>query len=325
MNIFQYEREIAGIILSGRNVAFDPERAHFDDRLLQKHIINIQSKSCDVAVIGSSTTMQIRSTLFPQQSFFNYSLRRGVLEDYFALFQLLRAQNRLPAYIILGVDPWLFDPQHWKTYYLPLCNELNILNREWDLRLPAKISFRQWMAYQREIQFKRICRMMDIAWRRTSFASTDSDIADEYIRRHDGSTGYHAPFRERNSEEIADIIRQSVHFPHYVCDELYLRAFQKFLEKAREYKVQISLYFPPYHPEVYRLSHGNKKGQRVVNYEAFMANMAHIENELTNFAPRLDISIKGSFDSRKLEATDSDFLDWMHSKESFVEKCLRFC
>ncbi len=33
------EKDIARIQLSGRNAAFPADRAHFDDRLLQKHLI----------------------------------------------------------------------------------------------------------------------------------------------------------------------------------------------------------------------------------------------------------------------------------------------
>ena len=125
-----YEKGVAGILLSGNNVA---NVSNYDERLLQKAYVNNLKRRNDVIVLGSSRSMQLRSHLFPGMSFFNHGVSGASIEDYLAIYELYEQRELAPSVVVLGLDPWILNQyskqDRWESLrweYFSMANRLNI-------------------------------------------------------------------------------------------------------------------------------------------------------------------------------------------------------
>src|ERR1035441_1545863 len=103
------ESTVARWHMQGWNVAFRNGFVVFDDRILNEQIIRQLPRCPDRVVLGSSRCMQLRREYFPGEQFFNHGMRRAVLEDLVALWQLYRQRGWQPRQVIIGVDAWSFE------------------------------------------------------------------------------------------------------------------------------------------------------------------------------------------------------------------------
>ena len=121
-----FEKGIADILLSGHNVA---NIGNYDERLLQKDIIQNDQRQIDIIVLGSSRSMQINSQtindIFQDQIFFNHAVSGASVEDYIAILDLYLEKNALPSTIIIGVDPWILNSNNGTGSSPDLFHELN--------------------------------------------------------------------------------------------------------------------------------------------------------------------------------------------------------
>ena len=97
-----YEKKISEILSKKKNVT---NILNYDERILQKHIINSFSDRKDIVVIGSSRVMMINSHHFNNKTFFNSSVSGATVEDYISIYQIYKTNNLLPEKIIIGLDP----------------------------------------------------------------------------------------------------------------------------------------------------------------------------------------------------------------------------
>ena len=112
----KYEKKISNILINGN---FVTNINNYDERILQKEIINSMRNPKEVLVFGSSRTMLINSSFFPNKTFFNNSVSGASYEDFIAIFQIYKENNLLPKKIIIGIDPWLLNKNNrqirWKS------------------------------------------------------------------------------------------------------------------------------------------------------------------------------------------------------------------
>jgi len=82
-----YEKEMAETLMKG---SFVTNISNYDERVFQKELINRMNNAPEILVLGSSRTMLINSTYFPNQTFFNNSVSGASIEDIIALFQMYK-------------------------------------------------------------------------------------------------------------------------------------------------------------------------------------------------------------------------------------------
>ena len=144
--------EIADILLSGKSIT---DLENFNDRYLQKQIINKMKNIPDVIALGSSQTMELRTSYLgqPPGSFFNHSVAAGNLSDMIAILGCYKKRGHLPKKIIIGVSVQLmfvksvsiFFSKRWEAlageyYYLQtLIEKRNPFSFELFLRAEAAI------------------------------------------------------------------------------------------------------------------------------------------------------------------------------------------
>src|SRR5690606_22220124 len=103
-------------ILVGNNVT---NIENYDERTLQRNIINNHHICPQVLVLGSSRTMLINSREFIGKTFFNNSVSGASIEDIVAIYQMYDNRKCYPGKIILALDPWILNVNNgqnrWKS------------------------------------------------------------------------------------------------------------------------------------------------------------------------------------------------------------------
>lgn len=91
-----------------------------------------------VLVLGSSTVGGLSSAMLKERSFLNAWLTGPTLADYEALFIVLSELGCVPRFVIMGVDPWLFNAaetnERWRS-----------LSAEWRRYQSGEARLRDWL------------------------------------------------------------------------------------------------------------------------------------------------------------------------------------
>jgi hypothetical protein len=320
------ESTVARWHMQGWNVAFRDGFVVFDDRILNEQIIRQLPRCPDRVVLGSSRCMQLRREYFPGEQFFNHGMRRAVLEDLVALWQLYRQRGWQPRQVIIGVDAWSFDGSYWKEYWQVLRPAFAEIQREWNLPLPTAPGSGQGSSTGSGVPgINRWKRLLAAGTARAGlfFFRTRRDGLVELVRRSDGSVSYHAAFRERPAADVAATIQKSVAFPKHPVSPEMVGLLERFLERLRAEGVAVSFVIPPYHPAFYRLAGKNASGERIEGYDHYLAGLDEVERTIRGIAGKISGKVIGGFDPFKVGAGDDEFFDWMHPKPPvFVRKLL---
>lgn len=140
-----YEKKIASIISEGNYVT---NISNYDERILQKEIINNTNKRPDILIIGSSRIMLINNTYFPNQRIINNSVSGAGIEDIIAIYQMYKTKDLLPNRIIIGIDPWLFNENNEQKRWLSLKDEYNaFFNKPPSVNLKNKIELKELLSF----------------------------------------------------------------------------------------------------------------------------------------------------------------------------------
>ena len=328
LKYFSYESIIAEYLSCGQNVRFSEGFVTFDDRLLQLKCAQHFENEKEIIALGSSTCLQIRAGHFANRCFYNHSLRRGVLEDIFAVYQIHRTLRFRPRVVIIGVDGWIFDPSHWKSYWRVLYKQFFNLIADWRIDLHANENFA--IAFRRQLdrvvalgmknKWKSMLSLASRCSKHPKFEPTSQEFTEDYTKRVDGSVGYHLGFRGRSAQEVSSIIAASTKLPRYTIALSYQRALEAFTLRLLEQGVRVIFFIPPHHPAVFRLRTGNAQGNPVLGWSEYVANLERVEDYLRNVLCAHGAEIVGSYSPEQFQAGDDAFYDWMHPKEELVKR-----
>ena len=86
-----YEKEIASLICQNKYVT---NISNYDERILQKEIIQCVNKNPNVLVIGSSRTTTLNKYLLKDSSVLNLSVSGSTIEDLIAIYQLFKISGK---------------------------------------------------------------------------------------------------------------------------------------------------------------------------------------------------------------------------------------
>jgi len=323
----KYESGIADILIAKQNVA---NISNYDERLVQKYIIESSIEKRDVLVLGSSRVMQIRGSLFPQQTFFNHSVSGASIEDDIALFAMYKERNLIPQKIIIGLDPWLLNKYHgqdrWKSLneeykkaglYLELDNEkVTYFNKSFYEKYLELISLPYFKA-----SFNRLMhpeKQKNEYYATEYYATMDSE-ATVAIKLADGAISYPDKMRNMSVENVRkEAINYANATPIYSLgnfdkfDEENKRKFENFIKYLKNLNIEIVFVLPPYHPEVYNALVNNPRYSVALDTESYFRD----------FAKQQDILIVGSYNPFECLLSDADFYDGMHAKPQAINKIL---
>lgn len=315
-------QKVAIVLINGKMIA---GLENYDERQLQKRIIENSGKKFNIIFLGSSMGMQLRQSFIRfgdgSQNFFNHGLSGCSLEDYLAIIGLYESKGYLPTKIIIGVDPWIFNKNsaqlRWKSigkYYK------NILGKIYGTKIEVDLSDNS--KYLQLINFdytKANLNTIRTQNKKKKFYTTNSIEVDDSIREPDGSIHY--PFNVRYQKDIKTqrSAKEYANAPVYSLENFNglsnTKLFEDFITYLQKKNIEVMFLLSPYHPITYSLLVKDPKYKIIMDVETYLRNIASTRR----------IKISGSYDPENYHFSSIDFTDGMHGKDIVMEKlCEKF-
>jgi hypothetical protein len=287
----------------------------YDERELQRLIVEQYPKRRDLIAIGSSRNMLLRKQFIRGDvDFFNHSMAGAGLEDYMAILGLYRIKGNLPKIVVFGIDPWIFNknnelPPCWKSisrYYEKVVGE--IYGRE------IKVDISQPNKYMQLINLDYTKANYEYFRSGKKLYMTDTIDIDDFVREPDGSIHFPYKMRFKKDERSNPYSPEATPIGHLNNFESLsgIELFEDFMRYLQKKEVKVILLLLPFHPVAYKLFNDNPRYQVVLSLEKY----------LRDFELRTHIKVIGSYDPARYQLKGKDFIDDTHGHEIVAEKVL---
>lgn len=300
---------------------------NFDERIFQKRFILSSKEKPETIVFGSSRAMGIHKDLGTEKNHFaNYSVSAANFNDDIALLNIYVDKYKdLPSKIILAVEPWDLNKNHgdtrWKSLELEYYAGLKLIDFENEEIKP----YNYW-----GYTFEKIKTLVSISYLRKSIKEFTNNNTMPYITyskyikadviRPDGSRKYGDTINNISLEKVNKIAKDYIYankIPQLEnfkeLDLIEVKKFEALIKYLNGNKVEVILYFPPYHPIVYNYFQKNKK----------YFNVLEAEKYFMKFAVKEKLKIIGSYNPKLCNLTESDFFDGRHLKSKGYDKLFK--
>ncbi len=307
-------------LLEGHDVAITQ---NYDERLLQKYLIEHDTKNYEVLILGSSRTMDIGENLFPGRAVKNYSVSGASIEDDIALYFLYEQLHGKPQKVIIGADAWLLNANsgqsRWKSIFKEYAYGKGRMQKGEKIADSKSFEFEKytqllsWPYLKESIKFLRKGKMLKDEHGYCLADDKATVIKNAGIICSDGT---HIPSIEAQARDAEPLARQ------YIAGDVYSlekydevnaglqSQIREFISYLKSQEIEIVLYLTPYHPIVYSYLLQNEKYHNAVEAEAFFRDVAE-EKKLT---------VIGSYNPQRCGLSNADFLDGMHMRKAAVER-----
>lgn len=310
----EYEKEMAEILMNGSYVT---NISNYDERVFQKELINRMNNAPEILILGSSRTMLINSTYFPNQTFFNNSVSGASIEDLIALFQIYKERNILPRKLIIGIDPWLLNENNGQTRWKSLEYFYNKYNKKADFSLAKNSSYKYSELFSLSYFQASIKALPKLFSGTSEPIATQEKYNETNTKLSDGSLVYRADYRNATQNVINSKIDgyiagniYSIENFETISDDIWTE-FQDFIATLRKEHISIEFFLSPYAPIVY-----DKIAKEY-------SNVLQTESLIINFANDKGIKVNGSFNPYNLQFDETYFYDGMHCKEKGIQEILK--
>ncbi|MFW5737140.1 MAG: hypothetical protein ACOCXB_07325 [Halanaerobium sp.] len=316
-NLFssEFEEELAEILINDQNAA---GVYNYDERIFQKEYIQKMEEKNEVAVLGSSRSLQIREEMIEGDGFFNHGVSGAVLEDYIAITQIYKENDKLFDHVILDLNPWIFNKynmeERWRSieeYYYSFFDR-DYTDDESFMESNFGRNYGQlFSATYFQASFETLIKGQAFK----DIEETEAESLSEPVKLSDGSLVYQRS-RKNISAEDAEIEAQN-----YIRNGVYslenyselnqedLEQFEQLIEFYQQEDIEITFYLAPYHPLVYDYLEDNERYHIIYQVEEY----------LREFAEKNDIKVVGDYSPYDLDLGPEDFHDGMHPRESVME------
>jgi hypothetical protein len=302
----------------------------YNDRMVQKHLIFNKTNKHEIIVLGSSRTMTLNKDIFPEFSFFNYSLSMSTLGDIFAIYEMLIETNKESNIIIIGVDPWFFNRtnQHDQfgsigSYYCNFVNRLkesNVIQSDYYSCIINPIIHRLKTASRLlslEYFQLSITTFIESNTKKDFKVSQNADYNNALaIKLPDGSVLQGFELEKRTIPEVNTKVTTWMY-----SNIAELRDFQTIDQKRwdiftssilflKNRGTKVIILLPPYHPIAYNFLKNN------TNYKI----ITYVENNVKIWSKKNNIPVIWSYDPILCGYDESDFYDATHLRRKSVER-----
>lgn len=302
-----YEKEMVNILNKGLSIT---NFSNYDERIFQRELVTSMANSPEVIVIGSSRTMLINQSYFPDKKFINNSVSGAIIQDLIGIFQIYKEKGFYPKRIIIGIDPTIFNSNasgsRWKSikeFYERYKNinksssQTTFLNEKYS----ELFSLSYFQASLKELpkviigQSKPFPTMLN-------FNSTNTKLAD-------GSLVYGEIYRNASPNEIDKKIKDfASNSISNNFDSLSIENWQEFdgfIQALQSTGIVVDIFLCPYAPKVYQ----QMKDRNPIE---------ECELKLKKYAINNGIKVFGSYNPDALNFDQSYFYDGNHVKEKAI-------
>lgn len=305
-------KEAASKLVLGKNIA---GLENYDERLLQKYIVDEFQELPDCIIIGSSRTMMTQSSLLSScKKVQNHSVSGASLEDYMGIVALYVLREYIPKKIILGIDPWVFNQKSGQTRWKSLYYEYTFLNNQFNKEY-IESNFFDYTKYLQLINFETTLYNVKYFHEKLTMktyvvANCDKDL---FVKLSDGSVCYPFSVRNRNDIETQKLAKNYISYNVYALEKFNMlyntKLFEDFIKYLQKQNVNIEIILPPYHPIVYDFFAKEERYKNVLKVEEY----------LNQVVLKYNIKLYGSYNPEKYNLTSKEFTDGMHGKEQVIQ------
>ena len=307
-------------LLEGHDVAITQ---NYDERLLQKYLIEHDTEKYDVLIFGSSRTMAIGKNLFPERAVKNYSVSGASIEDDIALYFLYERIHGKPQKVIIGVDAWLLNANsgqgRWKSVAKEYGYGKDRLKKGETAADSNSFDFEKYTQLLSWPYLKESIKNLEMG--KTSKDEPGYCLADDKaaVVKKAGiicPDGTHIPSVDAQERDAEPLARQHIAGGVYSLEKYdevdgglqsQIREFISYLDSQ---EIEIVLYLTPYHPIVYSYLLQNEKYHNVVAAEVFFRAIAS----------EYGLRVVASYNPERCGLYNADFLDGMHMRKAAVER-----
>lgn len=308
-----YLQGIGEILSKGHNV---DNVGNYNERLLQELMVTRLHKTPDVVVLGSSRIMEVGSDFFPGKTVLNCGVSHANINDLIALTGLLDSLHRLPATMVINVDPSLVNRNkniEWKSLY----DYYDFYFTAAKLKKPAG------KKNDPSMFFDKIYTLVSLNYFRESLNFLIHGRSGRYNdvlqnrptsegRFFDGTICYPSSYTRPDTVKLAiDSRNTAIRQKAFDTDPENIRLLNDLIMFLQSKQINIEWVMLPYHPVYFETT--NKLQQNF-----FQAS----ESFFINFARQRNIPVKGSFDARVNHISQSEFYDLYHCSKEAIKKII---
>ncbi len=279
-----------------------PVYGDYDERRLRREMLTEPSLAqADVLILGSSRSMTVNQALFDGLKSLNLSVSGATLEDLVTL-EYLASKRSNYDHIVLGLDPWILNPEHgdirWKTLATEHKSSLKALDIE---AKPSGDSI--WRYKVSELFSPRYL------WDGLNSLQEDRELVISI--RSDGSIQYPAnAFKDASPSNSGRPVYKLDPFPR--LDGYYQELLSTWLKKLRSRESKIVVLLAPFRPSAYNRLKSEPE------YAAFR----EAENYLTQLCQEQGLRIVGSYNPSDLDLEEGQFKDDIHVDPEWLQQYL---
>ncbi len=309
-----YEEKIADIIFNNCNAT---NISNYDERVLQRELINRLDTNPDVLILGSSRTMLINSKYFKNKKVINNSVSGASIEDLIAVYQIYKTRNILPKKIILGIDPWLLNENNGQTRWKSLEKEYASFSSEETEVNQSILSNKAKQLFSFSYFQASFRNLPNVILSKSEPIASDETYNKTTTKLVDASLSYGEKYRAISNEDVNNNAKNYISGSIYSIEKFndispeVFHEFKKLCFSILQNDIELSFFLAPYHPIVF------EKISR--DYKIVL----EVENQVLQFADENDIKYFGSFNPTKAKVNASDFYDGMHCKENAIKKIMK--
>ncbi|MCF8296594.1 MAG: DUF1574 domain-containing protein [Bacteroidales bacterium] len=302
---YKYERSVANYLNEGWNVT---NVGNMDERIFQKYFIEGMKQSPDVVIMGSSNSMYIDSSFYPNQKLINNAVSSATFIDFMAIYELYERKGFKPKKVVIGIDPYMLvysKNEFWKSYQenyisMRLKMDSTLLVEVFNYSNSSTYKWKELFSLSYfQSSIKLINNSNNILPVKKQFNEAPTKVCD-------GSFNAVASYKDKTKSQIElGVMRyiggvKSVFNESQKIDSENRQHFELFVQYLLDNDVGVEFYFIPYHPLYY-------------NYivEKYLV-IREIEDYLAQYAKNQGIRVTGSLNPTSCGLTSEDFTDYSH-------------
>lgn len=285
---------------------------NYDEKLLQKIIINKFEKEPDTIVLGSSRSMLVRYEFIPKSgdiSYYNHAVSGAVLGDMIDIIREYKIKGNLPKRVIMGIDPWMFNRVNGAENLKNLLALKSVEKKEFD-----------WGKYKNLVNFEYTRENIFVFYKNLNHQNQysvlkESQGLNDYVLDKFG-THYYPNVVDSEIERVLAGEKKQIQVDNRYYELLGFKTlsntevFEQFIQYLKESKVEVVLFLQPYHPEIYPL---------LLNHSVF-GIITKVEEYVKDISNKNNIQTFGSYKPSAYEIQKYDYTDGMHGKEIVYQK-----
>ncbi len=309
INSKEYIKEITNILSKGNNVN---NVSNFDERLLQLELIK-KVDSFDVAILGSSRIMEIRTSFFENKKLLNCGVSHANINDLIALAGIMDSLKKMPKEIYIGLD------------YSTIATEISTI-REWQSieefynYFIKKHTNKKTVEVENRINIQKIKTVCSFEYfnKSVSYLLKGNKLKIENVykqtpksngRFFDGSISYNYEYTHPNNFLIANDARRTSKNGITSIDTTKFSLLIDLINNFKKQNVNVTFVLIPYHINFYNGVNENKK-----------VNLIVYENLYRDLSSRNNITLIGSFSAEKCKIAANEFYDMYHCSGESIKR-----